>query len=90
MEALYAPTERGCWVCRSLTSRGELASVTGPDVSAPSCDVLISSEVDQLGCKSANVDSLVLQRRCILTDTHLGIVMEYASGGSLFDHVAKA
>ena len=31
-----------------------------------------------------------MRGRCILTDTHLGIVMEYASGGSLFDHVAKA
>ena len=33
---------------------------------------------------------LLRNGRCILTDTHLGIVMEYASGGSLFDHVAKA
>ncbi|KAK9821606.1 hypothetical protein WJX81_006021 [Elliptochloris bilobata] len=28
-------------------------------------------------------------KRCILTDKYLGIVMEYASGGNLFDHVSK-
>ena len=28
--------------------------------------------------------------RCILTDKYLGIVMEYASGGNLFDHVSQA
>ena len=56
--------------------------------SRPQIDVNVEREV--LNHKTLVHPNIVQFREVFLTDTHLGVALEYAAGGELFEAVAKA